>query len=45
MEFGCGENFAGESGSKRLGLKAITGRQPIFSGAAGGVFGQSFGLA
>ena len=34
---GCGENFADESGLKCLGLRAITGRQPIFSGAAGGV--------
>ncbi len=34
---GCGENFADESGLKCLGLRAITGRQPIFSGAAGGM--------
>ena len=34
---GCGENFADESGLKCLGLRAITGRQPLFSGAAGGM--------
>ena len=34
---GCGENFADEIGLKCLGLKVIKGRQPIFSGAAGGM--------